>query len=523
MAMNTSISAYIPCFNNEETVVQAIRSIKEQTVPVAEVFLVDDFSTDNSVALAKEEGISVIKHELTEGRGAVRKTAMLHATHELVLSCDAGIVLAPDFVERSLTWLQSDKVAAVHGRVLQASPRNAAERWRGRHLFKIDAQLAPSQQSSLLTGGAIVRKSIVLNLGNYDARLLFGEDKDLGDRLLNANYDVVFDPEMKMTAVTRNNLRQVLERYGRWNATYRGRLGWLGYGKLIVYSIKVMAQEDLKVGDWPSALISLICPHYQFWSLYNCESILDMEPINSANFKAQFGEDKLLLKHFAGKKYGFYVEVGALDGVYVSNTFLFEQIGWHGVLVEPIPEAAKKCAQARPASQVVCCAAVAPNTPCEIEFEVVEGWEALSAPSLNRERLHEYKPQVRKITVAAKTLDTILQEANVKRIDFLTIDVEGHEWAVLQGFTIDHWRPEIVIIERWGALPDKNIMQYMHENNYVYRHTTGGLNDWFYRTNSEVSRSLSYRLSLFLRLYLPAYGLYKAKMLTKALLKMVGF
>lgn len=271
--MNTNVSAYIPCFNNEATIVQAITSIRSQTVAVSEFFLIDDCSTDNSVALAEGEGISVIKHSLNEGRGAVRAEAMRHAKNELVLSCDAGIVLAPDFVERSLPWLTRDKIAAVHGRVLQAPARNAAERWRGRHLFKIDAELQPSHFSSLLTGGAVMRKSIVVSLGNFNEILLFGEDKDLGDRLLKANYQVVFDPEMKMTAISQNNLRQVLERYGRWYSSQSGRMNWLDYGKLISYSIKVMAKEDLQAHDWQAALISLMCPHYQFWSAYNYETI----------------------------------------------------------------------------------------------------------------------------------------------------------------------------------------------------------------------------------------------------------
>jgi FkbM family methyltransferase len=246
---------------------------------------------------------------------------------------------------------------------------------------------------------------------------------------------------------------------------------------------------------------------------------MKQNPINPTDFKAQFGEDKLLFEHFTEKRTGFYVEVGALDGIYVSNTFFFEQIGWQGVLIEPIAEAANKCAQRRPRSQVVCCAAVAPDSPAEIEFEVVEGWEALSAPSLNRERLHEYEPQVRKITVQAKTLDTILQEANASQIDFLTIDVEGHEWSVLQGFTISRWRPTIVIIERWGSLPDDKIMDYMHKNNYLYKRTTGGLNDWFFQAADGAATNPIYKSSLFLSLYLPALILRQAKTLAKAFLK----
>jgi glycosyltransferase involved in cell wall biosynthesis len=271
--MNTSISAYIPCFNNEETVVQAIRSIRQQSVPVSEILLIDDCSSDDSVALAQAEGISVVRNEHNQGRGAIRASAMLHANNELVLSCDAGIILAPDFVEHSLAWFENDNVAAVHGRVLQPPARNAAERWRGRHLFKIDAKLEQSHHSLLLTGGALVRKSIVLSVGNFSEMLRFGEDADLGERLLAANYEVILDPEMTMTAITKNNLWQVLERYGRWYSTRRGTMSWFDYAKLISYSIKVMACEDLKAHDWQSALISLCCPHYQFWSLYNSETL----------------------------------------------------------------------------------------------------------------------------------------------------------------------------------------------------------------------------------------------------------
>jgi FkbM family methyltransferase len=249
---------------------------------------------------------------------------------------------------------------------------------------------------------------------------------------------------------------------------------------------------------------------------------MNKNTINITNFKSQFGEDKILFEHFGKKNDGFYVEVGALDGIYVSNTYFFEQIGWQGILIEPIPEAAQKCALARPRSQVVCCAALAPDSPAEIEFEVVEGWEALSATSVNRERLHEYQPQMRKIVVQAKTLDTILEQASMRKIDFLTIDVEGHEWDVLQGFTIDRWQPEIVIIERWSTLPDQNIMQYMHQNNYIYKRTTGGLNDWFHRAKCGDANKINYRLFTFFSLYLPAQIWQKVKSLRRALLKTFG-
>jgi glycosyltransferase involved in cell wall biosynthesis len=56
----TGISAYVPCFNNEATVGQALASLQRQTYPVDELFLVDDGSTDGSRAVAEQMGVRVV-------------------------------------------------------------------------------------------------------------------------------------------------------------------------------------------------------------------------------------------------------------------------------------------------------------------------------------------------------------------------------------------------------------------------------------------------------------------------------
>jgi FkbM family methyltransferase len=222
-------------------------------------------------------------------------------------------------------------------------------------------------------------------------------------------------------------------------------------------------------------------------------------------YKAQFGEDRLLEKFFAGKQDGCYVEVGACDGVYASNTFYFEQIGWHGLLIEAVPELAEACRVNRPNSKTICCVVSSPDAPPQVEFEVVEGWEALSSLSVCRERLYSYQPNIRKISVPTRTLDSILEDSGLDQIDFVTIDVEGYEHSVLAGFTIGRWRPQVVILESWQPLPDRKIMHYMHENSYKYWRTTGGINHWYLRCASGAAHKLGYRLQLFATLYVSSY------------------
>ena len=79
------ISAYIPCFNNEKTLKACIESIKNQTLPVDELFVVDDGSSDASLKIIKSKNIRVVKMKLNQGRGAVRNKAMKLARNEWVL------------------------------------------------------------------------------------------------------------------------------------------------------------------------------------------------------------------------------------------------------------------------------------------------------------------------------------------------------------------------------------------------------------------------------------------------------
>jgi FkbM family methyltransferase len=213
------------------------------------------------------------------------------------------------------------------------------------------------------------------------------------------------------------------------------------------------------------------------------------------SFRAQFGEDRLLAYRLRGSligcllKKGYCVEVGANNGVDASNTFYFEQVGWQGICVEADPAMAEECRERRPGFTTVHAAVVAPRTPPSVTFEVVEGNTALSALSFNEEQKeHVVKYaggfKTKSVMVPAKTLDEILTENHAPQpLDFVTIDVEGHEWGVLQGFNARHWRPQVIILERNGPEMNPQILDYLRENNYRHLRTTPPDttpgNEWF--------------------------------------------
>lgn len=266
--MTELISAYIPYFNNPTTIARVIESLQVQTHPIAEIWVIDDGSADPAALrqqLLPFPEIQVIWQGQNLGRGAARARAMTTVHHEWVLCCDATNCLDPQFLERALTWLEDPAVAGVFGRICQAPSANAAHRWRGRHLFKTEIPMSVKPDALLSTYGALMRRSLVLQVGNYDPQLRHSEDADLGHRLRAAGYRVVFDPQLQILSIADNTVAQVLERYWRWHVGVTETISWWGYLKLIHYSFKVMVAQDLRCQDPGSVPLSLMAPHYQFW------------------------------------------------------------------------------------------------------------------------------------------------------------------------------------------------------------------------------------------------------------------
>lgn len=208
--------------------------------------------------------------------------------------------------------------------------------------------------------------------------------------------------------------------------------------------------------------------------------------LQGGTYRSQNGEDRWLEAHFVGKRSGFFVEVGAYDGVNLSNTYHFEQAGWAGVLVEPDPEMAQRCRDARPRSLTFQCAAAGPDSKGEIVFYKVGGGEAYSTTSLDaghRERLDRLGLQWREVRVAARTLDSILEEASAPQVDFVSIDVEGGELAVLRGFDIERWKPGVVIVETNARTRDPAVRRYFVAHRYAYHHSID-VNDFYLPVNA---------------------------------------
>lgn len=177
------------------------------------------------------------------------------------------------------------------------------------------------------------------------------------------------------------------------------------------------------------------------------------------------------------------MEVGANDGVHGSTTLFFEQRGWDCILVEPNPVLAAQLRSVR-TGRVFECAASSRTGAAILQMAEGEGHaHAVSTIENSNEAtstLRKHGAIVRPVEVATRRLDDILEEAGVECIDFISIDVEGHELEALKGLSIGRWRPGIMILEDNSNFRDRAVRNHLAAHGYGrFRRT--GVNDWYAR------------------------------------------
>lgn len=162
-------------------------------------------------------------------------------------------------------------------------------------------------------------------------------------------------------------------------------------------------------------------------------------------------ETRLVVSFFRGRR-GFFVEVGANEPHERSQTFHLEQAGWTGILIEPQPALADSLRKCRTA-QVFAVACSSPeNAGGSMPLHL-----AGPLSSLDRSGMAPGAEPASSIDVPVRTLDSVLEEAQATApLDFVSIDVEGHEIEVLRGFTLARWQPRLILLEDHVADLDKH-------------------------------------------------------------------
>lgn len=159
-------------------------------------------------------------------------------------------------------------------------------------------------------------------------------------------------------------------------------------------------------------------------------------------------EQRWVFEQFPQDFKGYAIDVGAADGRELSNTIDLELAGWTVLCVEANPEYASRLQQTRSHWLIV---AVDDTNRISHPMEINTA-APMSSSQLRRNSNWNQWPadtSMKSICVPTMTLDTILAWSGFPRLDFLSVDVEGTEIDVLNGFDLERWKPKAMILESW--------------------------------------------------------------------------
>jgi FkbM family methyltransferase len=272
----------------------------------------------------------------------------------------------------------------------------------------------------------------------------------------------------------------------------------------------------IKKGGWGSGItfddvvdkIKVINPEYKiFIEDDNIVCLVDSNFTSATPPITDIGK-YIYEKYLKNIQNGTYIECGAANGAFQSNTLLLDRTGnWKGILIEPNPHAYKELIKCRKNVFAANCALVSHDykeeyiegffganlwalspkgvvtagTPSQKEFEDMLSGQIKTNINYDKERFPDDK---KLLEVPAKTLDAIFKDSSFTKADFFSLDVEGYEENVLRGWTPEKYPIEYLLIEAAGTEKNtQNIKTYMNKHDYNFLETIDPSSNLFFKKN----------------------------------------
>lgn len=180
------VTVIVPVFNREESLQRTLRSVEQQErYRVARMLVIDDKSTDNSVAVAARLGYDVVRLPQNNGAAAARNEGLRLATTEWVAFVDSDDCWEPNLL--ATLWPHTDSHVLVSGSaVLYADGRAVSLIGAGQPPgARLDNPLdVLDPENRIVTSSTLVRNDLVARIGGFKTSLAYSEDLDLWLRLL---------------------------------------------------------------------------------------------------------------------------------------------------------------------------------------------------------------------------------------------------------------------------------------------------------------------------------------------------
>lgn len=212
---------------------------------------------------------------------------------------------------------------------------------------------------------------------------------------------------------------------------------------------------------------------------------------NQIHSNSQLFQDLFILSQTNEKKYGYFVEFGAADGLIFSNTLLLEKkYKWTGIIAEP---------------GIIWHEALLKNRDCKIDKRCVWNkngeyltFNQTAVPEFSTIDIFsqiDYNENLRNdflsYDVETITLESLLSNANAPNvIDYLSIDTEGSEFEILSSFNFERYRFNFITVEHNFTLMREKIYTLLLSKGYkrVFEEVSF-FDDWYVYNTTDISNS----------------------------------
>ncbi len=189
-------------------------------------------------------------------------------------------------------------------------------------------------------------------------------------------------------------------------------------------------------------------------------------------YMSQYGQDKFIAEHFNFLEKGVFVDIGANDGITLSNTYYLEKkLSWSGIAIEPSPKVFKRLQENRSSTLINACISDKSGDADFLELSgytemlsgLVDKYDARHIERIDHE-IEKFSGSKNYIKVPCHTLESILKEHKLHKIDYLNIDIEGGEFDVLKNINFNNIDISIIGIE--NNYKEDKIKKYLHGYGY---------------------------------------------------------
>ena len=179
---------------------------------------------------------------------------------------------------------------------------------------------------------------------------------------------------------------------------------------------------------------------------------------------SQNNEEQFILDKFKNQASGVFMDIGAFDGRWASNSLALAERGWSGICIEGSPFSFSKLFNEhldRP-SVLLLNAIVTHKDHISLEERVVRFWESpnSAASTINKENYEKWKDRIltcghgrfKEMFVPQITMQEVTEWASGHHnvIDFVSIDVEGGSTELAMKFDPDRFGTKLICVEHDG-------------------------------------------------------------------------